>query len=195
MVPPISPAVREGRGEGEEREGGRRPLRLAILEADTPVPGAAEKYGNYTGVFAALVEAAVAPSPLTDRIVITSHHVVDDYVPRTPYPALADIDAVLISGSKHNAHDSDPWITELVEFTRRCFEASIRVVGICFGHQIVARALGLRTGPNEKGWEVSVTEISLTDKGTELFPGLDKLVSNSDTAVIYIFYISFQFLI
>lgn len=49
------------------------------------------------------------------------------------------------------------------------------VVGICFGHQIIARALGSRVGRSDGGWEVSVEEITLTDAGKQMF-GKDKLV-------------------
>lgn len=48
------------------------------------------------------------------------------------------------------------------------------VVGICFGHQIIARALGARVGRSD-GWEISVEEITLTDAGKALF-GQDTLV-------------------
>ena len=152
------------------------PLRLAILEADTPVPRARKKYDNYTGVFTALFAAAAAPAHLESVARVTGHHVVHDDVPRTPYPALHDVDAVLITGSKHNAYEDQPWILELVGFTRKCLDtARIRVVGVCFGHQIVARALGMKVGVNPKGWEVSVTETELSPAGKEFF-GLDKLV-------------------
>ena len=49
------------------------------------------------------------------------------------------------------------------------------VVGICFGHQIIARALGSRVGRGDGGWEVSVEEITLTDAGKQIL-GKDKLV-------------------
>jgi GMP synthase (glutamine-hydrolysing) len=49
------------------------------------------------------------------------------------------------------------------------------VVGICFGHQIIARALGARVGRSDDGWEISVEEITLTDAGKDIF-GQDKLV-------------------
>lgn len=45
----------------------------------------------------------------------------------------------------------------------------VRVIGVCFGHQIVARALGVEVGRNDLGWEVAVMDVQLTDKGKELF--------------------------
>jgi hypothetical protein len=53
----------------------------------------------------------------------------------------------------------------------------VRIVGACFGHQIVARALGARVGRSGKGWETGVTELELTEKGREIF-GKGDLVSD-----------------
>jgi GMP synthase-like glutamine amidotransferase len=52
----------------------------------------------------------------------------------------------------------------------------VRIIGVCFGHQIVGRALGLRVGRNDDGWEVSVLPIGLTEFGAE-FTGRRELVS------------------
>lgn len=49
------------------------------------------------------------------------------------------------------------------------------MVGICFGHQIIARALGARVDRSTDGWEVAVNAIDLTEAGKELF-GRDSLV-------------------
>lgn len=51
----------------------------------------------------------------------------------------------------------------------------MRVIGVCFGHQIVGRALGVEVGRSEGDWEVSVTDVELTEKGREVF-GKEKLV-------------------
>lgn len=144
------------------------PLRLAILEADTPVPAANERYGGYLGVFKHLFTRAVAPAPLESELILTGHDVVRN--PATAYPSLDDVDAILVSGSKHNAFEDDEWILALVEFVRKALlHDRVKVVGICFGHQIVARALGALVARSDQGWELSVVETRLTEKGKEVF--------------------------
>ncbi|ROW16848.1 hypothetical protein VPNG_01529 [Cytospora leucostoma] len=146
----------------------QNPLRLAILEADTPVPNANAKYHGYRGVFTDLFRRAVAPDALESHLAITAYDVVNH---PNAYPDLDSIDAVLISGSKHSAYLDDDWIVKLVEFTRKALATGgrVKVIGVCFGHQIVGRALGIKVDRNEKGWELSVTEVKLSEKGREIF--------------------------
>lgn len=149
------------------------PLRLAILEADTPLPGVDARYDGYHGVFKHLFSRAVAPSPLESVLSVSRHHVVNN---PSAYPSLDDIDAVLITGSKHSAFEDDEWIVALVEFTRKALiDPRIRVVGVCFGHQIVARAMGVPVRRSDAGWEVSVMETRLTERGREVFGGRETL--------------------
>jgi GMP synthase-like glutamine amidotransferase len=54
-------------------------------------------------------------------------------------------------------------------------ETQVRVIGVCFGHQIVGRALKAEVGRNPLGWEAAVNDVDLSAKGKELF-GVDKLV-------------------
>lgn len=55
----------------------------------------------------------------------------------------------------------------------------VRLIGVCFGHQIVGRAMEVPVERGDKGWEVSVTPVQLTDKGRELF-GVEELVRTGD---------------
>ncbi|KAI1370264.1 class I glutamine amidotransferase-like protein [Hypoxylon crocopeplum] len=153
------------------------PVRLAILEADTPAAGIKAKYGSYGGVFTHLFERACAsldpPQALAAQLSLSFHDVVNHA--DAAYPDPETVDAVLISGSKHSAYENDDWIVRLVRYTRRCLEGGrVRVVGVCFGHQIVGRALGAEVGRNVRGWELSVTETELTDEGKKIF-GVEKL--------------------
>lgn len=77
---------------------------------------------------------------------------------------------------EHNSFEDVPWITRLVEFTQQVLaQDRVRIVGVCFGHQIVGRALGVKVGRSDQGWEVAVWDIDLTEEGKEVF-GLEKLV-------------------
>ncbi|ROT42233.1 glutamine amidotransferase class-I [Sodiomyces alkalinus F11] len=154
------------------------PTRLAILETDTPLPNTKEQYNGYSGVFTSLLLRAAESQdvPLSSLLTVTAHHVVpdSDIVP-VSYPSPDDIDAILITGSKHNAFDDEPWISDLVNYTRSCIQGGrIRVIGVCFGHQIVGRTLGVPVQRSDKGWEVAVVEVDLTETGKSLF-GLKKL--------------------
>lgn len=77
----------------------------------------------------------------------------------------------------HNSFDDEPWILKLVEFTRKVLQQDrVRLIGVCFGHQIIGRALDQKVGRSDRGWEVSVTPMQLTEKGRELF-GVQEVVS------------------
>ena len=85
-------------------------------------------------------------------------------------------DCVLV---EFNAFDNDPWILRLVEFTKKAIaHPRVRVIGVCFGHQIVGRALGARVARNEgkKGWEISVCQVQQTERGRKLFGGKEVMV-------------------
>jgi hypothetical protein len=75
----------------------KTPLRIAILEADTPLPDVVAKYGRYDRIFSTLLETAAEGLGLSPKkdLVLSGFDVVD----KQEYPNLEDIDAVLISGS------------------------------------------------------------------------------------------------
>lgn len=54
-------------------------------------------------------------------------------------------------------------------------ETTKLILGICFGHQIIARALGASIGRGSKGWEIAVEPIALSEPGWSLF-GKETLV-------------------
>ncbi|KAL2076253.1 hypothetical protein VTL71DRAFT_1196 [Oculimacula yallundae] len=147
------------------------PLRIAILECDTPVPAVEAKYGKYGAIFTTLLQAG---ADSLNHPGLSSSSGLDlsayDVVTAQSYPSLDSIDAILLTGSKHNSFDNDPWILKLVEFVKAVLEQRrVRIVGVCFGHQILGRALGKKVARSDAGWEISVTAMDLTKKGQEVF--------------------------
>lgn len=157
------------------------PLRIAVLECDTPLPTTKATYGGYGGVFESLLHRGAAslsnPHVQPSDLTITKFHVEGDSDGNTPYPSLDSVDVILLTGSKHDSFADSPWILRLVEFTKRALaDKRVKVIGVCFGHQIVGRALGCGVGRNEEGWEAAVCGVDLNEKGKEIF-GMEEMVS------------------
>ena len=70
-------------------------------------------------------------------------------------------DAFLVAGSIKGVYDTDPWISELFDFIKRCFQAGTKLIGICFGHQAIAQALGGYASKSEKGWGLGLKEFNI----------------------------------
>lgn len=76
----------------------------------------------------------------------------------------------------HNSFEDVPWINTLVDFTAKILSQDrIRLVGVCFGHQIIGRAMGVKVGRNDGLWEAAVDHVDLSERGKQVF-GKDKLV-------------------
>lgn len=85
------------------------------------------------------------------KLSITFYEAIDHQL---PHPELYDV--YLITGSRHSAYADEPWINELRDYLRK--NRFPKLIGICFGHQIIAEARG---GKVEKlGWNIGVREIS-----------------------------------
>ncbi|KAF1824386.1 class I glutamine amidotransferase-like protein [Dissoconium aciculare CBS 342.82] len=152
----------------------KAPIRIAILECDVTIGRLAEGYGP---IFQRLLTAAAVKIKNDDgrspTLEISWFNVVQK--PET-YPKLEDIDAVLLSGSKFNSFDSDPWILNLVSFTKSILaQTRVRLIGVCFGHQIIGRALDIPVGRSEAGWELAVTELQLSEVGKSIFGGRETI--------------------
>ncbi|WP_209425944.1 type 1 glutamine amidotransferase [Pararhodobacter sp. SW119] len=72
--------------------------------------------------------------------------------------SVTDAQGWLITGSKHGVYEGHAFIAPLEQFVRDAFAAGVPVAGICFGHQIMAQALGGKVEKYAGGWSVGPTE-------------------------------------
>ena len=121
-------------------------MKLGILKTDAVRPEWVPEFGEYPDMFIALL----------GRVDPELEFAVYD-VEQGEYPAdIDEVDAYLITGSKSSVYEDKPWIATLIEFVRELDRRRKKIVGICFGHQLVAQALGGRTEKSPKGWGVGL---------------------------------------
>jgi GMP synthase-like glutamine amidotransferase len=104
------------------------------------------QHGTYPDMFEKLLEG----HGLTFR----TWRVVDMEFP----PDIHAADGWLLTGSRHGAYEDHAFIAPLEAFIRAAYEDKVPMVGICFGHQIIAQALGGKVAKFDKGWEVGAKE-------------------------------------
>ena len=76
-------------------------------------------------------------------------------------------DLIYLTGSRKDSYEDIPFNNKLISFLKSVVnnaDSKTKLLGICFGHQIIARALDLTTVPNTKGWEMGNTVVSIADK-------------------------------
>ena len=121
-------------------------MKLAILKTDTVRPEWVPQFGEYPDMFIELLARADT----------NLEFAVYD-VEQGQYPVEIDeVDAYLITGSKSSVYEDKPWIATLMEFVLELHRRRKKLVGICFGHQLVAQALGGRVEKSPRGWGVGL---------------------------------------
>src|SRR3954451_5584659 len=96
-------------------------------------------YGDYPGVFTTFL----GPHGIT----VTTYDVTEG-LPES----VKDHDAWLVSGSASSAYEPLPWIWPLEEFLRGIVDVGVPMVAVCFGHQVLAQAMGGRVEKAGAGW-------------------------------------------
>lgn len=70
----------------------------------------------------------------------------------------------VLSGSPSSVYDKEPWIDRLSDFVLKASQADVKILGFCFGHQMIAYALGGKVKKSEKGWGVGIREFKIQKK-------------------------------
>lgn len=124
-------------------------MRIGILETGRTVPEIDAKYGQFPDMFAQLLKG--------HDFSFTAYHVENMEFP----PSASAQDGWLITGSKHGAYEDHAFIPPLEDLIRQIHAAKRPLIGVCFGHQIIATALGGRVEKFAGGWGLGLSDYTL----------------------------------
>ena len=127
-------------------------MKVGILITDRVRDELVAEYGDYPDMFENLLKGADGEVEISRFY--TQHSL----------PENVDCDGYVITGSRHSVYDDLPWIGELVHFIRKVLSAGKKIVGVCFGHQLMAHYFGGLVEKSEKGWAVGVHKSQVTMK-------------------------------
>ena len=109
-------------------------MKLGLLLADHIRSELSEHYGDYPELFARLFDAKAAD------ITIDSYDITFGHWP----VSIHDADAWLITGCRFSVYDNKSWMADLKQWIVSMHQSRKKLIGICFGHQLIAEALGGR---------------------------------------------------
>lgn len=126
-------------------------MKLGLLQCDHVRPELRGIAGDYDAMFRSLFRSR-AP-----EVELEVHDVTNGCL-----PDVDACDAFLTTGSSASVYDEDvPWLPALTEFVRKLFREGRLLVGICFGHQMMAHALGGNVAPSPRGWGIGSKEVTV----------------------------------
>jgi len=127
-------------------------MRLGLLVCDHVRPEFLHISGDYPYMFRRLF----AGHPEVELVV---YDVIGGEIPSDP----GECDAWITTGSRYSVNDDEPWIHRLEEFVRDVAGDEVPFVGVCFGHQLIAKALGGTVVKSERGWGVGAKEVKVRE--------------------------------
>jgi len=152
-------------------------MRLTLILIDETTSSLRPRFRRYPPQFQSLFAAAGADIEWQTVLVLDG----------APFPDPAKLEGIVITGSKYGVYDNPAWIEPLRAFIRAAYAAKTPMLAVCFGHQILADALGgdVRLAPN--GWQLGRQTYRFTDKRPACFNDLPEeialLASHQDQVI------------
>lgn len=152
-------------------------MKLGVLEADKLSREIQQTFGNYGDMFQRLL-GSITPAA-DDELTFQNYQVTEFDYPKT----IDDCDAYLITGSQFSVYENAPWIKQLQDYVIKLVDRPKKLIGICFGHQIIAQALGGEVQKNKQGWGIGMASSTVYQSKPWMRPAKQSfalLVSHQD---------------
>lgn len=155
-------------------------MKLGVLLCDDVRIELQARHGNYPTMFSNLF-TAVDPN-----ITLQFYRVIDGQYPQS----LSECDGYLTSGSRFSVFEQSRWINVFQGFIHQLYFQQVPLVGICFGHQMIAQALAGEVVRSEQGWGLGSSQATIDLKQVQRYPWLTEppatvslLVSHQDQII------------
>lgn len=126
-------------------------MKVGLLVCDIIAADVASQFGQYYDRFKRLFEN------IESSLQLVEYKVCEGDWPN----CIEECDCYIITGSAKSPNEQEPWIVELIRFIRECYVNQTKMIGICFGHQVIAKAMGGVVNFNRLGTILGIQEYEI----------------------------------
>lgn len=131
-------------------------MKIGILQTGRTPDDLRARHGDYDDLFKRMLDGR--------GFDFNTYPVLENVLPGSVH----DAEGWLITGSKFGAYEGHDWIAPLEDFLRAAYAAGVPIIGVCFGHQILAQALGGKVEKYAGGWSVGPADYDAEDGQKEV---------------------------
>jgi GMP synthase (glutamine-hydrolysing) len=128
---------------------------LVIVKTGSTVPAVAQRRGD----FECWITAGLGVASSRVRVVCVAHG--------EALPEFNEVAGAVVTGSSAMVTDREPWSLRAAAWLADAVAAEVPVLGICYGHQLLADALGGTVARNPRGREIGTVDVMLTTAARE----------------------------
>ncbi|MCL1124934.1 glutamine amidotransferase-related protein [Shewanella surugensis] len=142
-------------------------MKIGILQCDDVRAYLQDEFGNYPQMFIHLFAAL----NLSEVPSFVFYRVMDGQYPQH----MDDCDGYITTGCRWSVNYDEPWVHAFYMYINQLHVAKKKCIGICFGHQMMAKALGGEVAHSPNGWGVGVMTSQLLQPMPWMARGVDDM--------------------